>query len=111
MAKVTGPLYSVSASGTVGKAFTFGQWKGRQWVRSWFKPANPNTSAQQVVRARMTAAVPSYKSEDQTVKDFWDSEATGQTMSGFNLYVKKFCEFMRDNSETEPTVTDTNPMG
>ena len=28
MAKVTGPLFSVSASGTVGKAFTFGIWKG-----------------------------------------------------------------------------------
>lgn len=110
MAKVTGPLYSVSASGTVAKSFTFGVWKGIQWVRGWVKGANPNTSDQQIVRARVTAAVGSWHDEDGAVKSFWDDEAASLAMSGYNLYVKRYVEYMRDNAEAEPANTDVNPM-
>ena len=46
MAKVTGPLMSMSASGTVGKAIVFSIWKGNAYVRRWLKPANPETESQ-----------------------------------------------------------------
>ena len=110
MAKVTGPLYSVSATGTIGSAFTFGNWKGTQWVRSWFKPANPNTANQQKVRARVRLAIASYKTELTAVKLFWDTEAMGMGISGVNLYVRQYALFMKNNVEAEPTNTDVNPM-
>lgn len=46
MAKVSGPLYSMSASGTIAKAMTYFGWKGVNVVRQWLKPANPMSSNQ-----------------------------------------------------------------
>lgn len=43
MARVTGPLMSMEASGTIGKSLTFANWVGRQYVRRWTRPSNPQT--------------------------------------------------------------------
>lgn len=50
MAKATGPLFSLEASGTVGKTITYSRWKGRPYVRVRVIPLNPYDSDQ--VRAR-----------------------------------------------------------
>lgn len=50
MAKVTGPLFSVSASGKIADAIVFFAWKGRHVVRQWLKPANPQTQDQGDIR-------------------------------------------------------------
>ena len=46
MAKVTGPLYSISASGKIADAMVYFGWKGVNVVRGWVKPANPQVAAQ-----------------------------------------------------------------
>lgn len=46
MAKVTGPLMSMSASGKIADAIVFFTWKGRNVVRQWLKPSNPEASDQ-----------------------------------------------------------------
>lgn len=46
MARVTGPLMSMEASGTIGKTLTFANWVGRQYVRRWTRPSNPQTADQ-----------------------------------------------------------------
>jgi len=46
MAKVTGPLFSVSATGKIANAIVFFPWKGRHVVRQWLKPANPKSASQ-----------------------------------------------------------------
>jgi hypothetical protein len=46
MAKVTGPLYSMSASGKLADAMVYFGWKGVNVVRGWVKPANPMSAAQ-----------------------------------------------------------------
>jgi hypothetical protein len=43
MAKVTGPLMSVSASGKLADSIVFFGWKGINVVRQWLKPANPKS--------------------------------------------------------------------
>ncbi len=53
MAKVSGPLFSMEASGTYGGAVTFGKWKGRQYARQTVIPANPNSADQETVRNRL----------------------------------------------------------
>lgn len=50
MARVTGPLMSMEASGTIGKTLTFANWVGRQYVRRWTRPANPQTLDQMAQR-------------------------------------------------------------
>jgi len=56
MAKVTGPLMSLDASGTVGKTATFSKWKGRNYVRLRVTPMNRQTSNQQDARIYLGGA-------------------------------------------------------
>lgn len=55
MAKVTSPLMSLDASGSIAGALTFSKWKGRNYARQLVIPANPQTVGQQESRARMGA--------------------------------------------------------
>lgn len=55
MAKVTGPLMSLEASGTIGNALTFSRWVGRPYVRRYTVPANPQTLDQENHRNRFSA--------------------------------------------------------
>lgn len=55
MAKVSGPLFSVDASGGFASALVFGKWKGRNTVRQLVTPANPQSQDQQDSRNRVRA--------------------------------------------------------
>lgn len=46
MAKVTGPLYSMGASGKIGDAMVFFPWKGLNVVRQWVMPVNKESADQ-----------------------------------------------------------------
>ena len=92
MAKVTGPLFSLSASGQIAKTLVFMKWKGIADVRKYVIPANPNTAAQQAQRALITAALSAWHVTDWIAADLtaWNLLATtlGRVMSGFNAFVK-----------------------
>jgi hypothetical protein len=62
MAKVTGPLMSLDASGAFGGTLVFGKWKGRPTVRQLVTPSNPNTAFQIISRNyfRISAAVQTF---------------------------------------------------
>lgn len=53
MAKVTGPLMSMSASGKLADAIVFFSWKGTNVVRQWLKPSNPQSADQGDTRIAM----------------------------------------------------------
>jgi len=57
MAKLSGPLFSIRATGALAKTLVYFNWKGLKVVRSWVSPANPKTAAQTTQRGYMTAAV------------------------------------------------------
>ena len=46
MAKVSGPLFSLTASGTIAKAMVHFQHKGQGVVRQWITPKNPKSPDQ-----------------------------------------------------------------
>lgn len=50
MAKATGPLFSMDASGKFGGALVFGKWKGRNTIRQLVTPSNPQSANQEVAR-------------------------------------------------------------
>lgn len=54
MAKVDGPLMSMTATGTYGKTLTFSRRKGTNVVRQRVTPANPQTAGQMVARNRLS---------------------------------------------------------
>ena len=76
MAKVSGPLFSMEASGSYGGAIVFAKWKGRQYSRQLVIPSNPNSADQEEVRNRLrvTGAIQKWVNATALVE-------SGQTMT------------------------------
>ena len=89
MARVTGPLFSMSASGTVGKAITFSSWKGIPYVREYFIPSNPQSTNQTNLRGAWALVVAYWHTTNQGTKDTWNAFAAGTGKSGFNVFVER----------------------
>jgi len=87
MARVTGALFSMDASGQIGKALVFAKWKGRQYCREYVIPENPNTTKQDNVREAFLLLVAEYQGEAAPYKLEWDTYAKPFAMSGFNKYM------------------------
>jgi hypothetical protein len=56
MAKLTGPLFSLDASGKYGGAIVFSKWKGRNYARQLVTPANPQSADQETARNAVRVA-------------------------------------------------------
>ncbi len=93
MAKTTGPLFSMDASGKFGGALVFTKWKGRPVVRQLVVPSNPRTLTQNSARndVRITAEMQKFvnrtarKMAGQTFTDkirLRDDAPAGQAWNG-----------------------------
>lgn len=97
MAKVTGPLLSLDASGTIASTMTFSRWKGINYVRQRVIPTYSNTDEQMAVRDIVSDASIAWKELDTVgavvinaaYKLAYDVAASGTAMSGFNLFIKE----------------------
>jgi len=106
MVKVRGPMFSVTASGTVGDAIEFMTWKGSAfrkeyeragmaYVRGRVLPLVPKTTAVVAIRRTLGSGVSTYQDSAQVAPEYkqsWDSVASGTGMSGFNRYLQAFIE-------------------
>jgi len=61
MAKVTGPLFSTTARGQIGKSLIYSSWHGIKYVKKYAVPTNPNTPAQQAVRQKFLELISRWK--------------------------------------------------
>jgi hypothetical protein len=91
MAEVDAPLFSFNARGSLGKALVYFGWKGMNVVRSYVKPANPQTDDQQTQRGLFTDAVDDYHTVALDADDLeaWKRYAgvKEKPQSGFNAFV------------------------
>jgi len=87
MARVTGPLHSDDASGTLNGSMTFSKWKGRSYVRTTITPHNPQTAKQVGVRAMMRFLAQAWKSIAPTPQASWAALGTSRMISAFNAFV------------------------
>ena len=69
MAKVTGPLMSLDASGTVGNTAVFSKWKGRNYVRLRVIPKNMRSADQQLTRGYLGVIAKAAKAVLTAAKD------------------------------------------
>lgn len=97
MAKVTGPLMSLTASGKLGKSIVFMTWRGIQDVRKWLKPANPRTDAQMDVREDFSNAVTKYHSLTGTDMEALRLKCQSKPYSGFNLWIGWIRRLLKQN--------------
>lgn len=96
MAKVTGPLFSLTASGQIAKSLVYMKWKGILDVRKYVIPANPKSTLQIAQRAIFHAAIDLWHATlwNNADKTAWNLFATIQdgVMSGFNTMVKRYTD-------------------
>ncbi|MBA7715938.1 hypothetical protein ES703_124997 [subsurface metagenome] len=104
MAKVTGPFLSIDASGTVYNVLTASIWKGRNYMRGFFRPTNPKTADQKIVRLTLAAAVSAWQALYTATQDLWNIAARDvyPPISGFNYYVMQY--ILTDGPPTIPPV-------
>lgn len=89
MAKWTSPLFS-DIRNKLGNNVIFSMWKGRPYMRSYVKPANPQTAAQTANRLHHSALVEMYQNNVKGTpahKTAWNVEALSALISGFNRFV------------------------
>ena len=87
MARVTGPLMSFDASGTVAGAIVFAKWRGRNYVRRHAVPSNPRTPGQIAARAIIAFLGKLWDSLGDEPKASWEEGAESLKISPFNQYI------------------------
>lgn len=102
MVRLIGPMMSGQARGKFGSALIFKMLHGRAIATRYFRPRNPNTPAQKLVRKRVQKAVFRWQDATQETKTLWRTYAKQFRTTGYNAYVSAFVIYMRDHAEAEP---------
>ncbi len=63
---------------------------GKQHVRMYTKPSNPNTPAQRERRGTFRDAVHAWQALPDTEKERWKAKAASRKRTGYNLFVSRF---------------------
>ena len=87
---------SIDASGTFADTLTASKWKGINYIRQRVIPTSRNTTLQAAIRSLITDSSQAWKLGstvgsvhlDTTYKTAYNTAASGQAMSGFDLYIK-----------------------
>ena len=90
MAKWKSPIFS-DIRNKLGENVVFSMWKGRQYMRSYTKPANPKTLAQTANRLHMKALVSYWQTNIATYAGMvkkWNAAGLTDLISGFNRFIK-----------------------
>jgi len=100
MARLTGPLLSLDASGSIFGTVVYSKWKGLNYARLSVKPYNPKSDYQTGVRESMTWGVlyftkGAYVAAAQ--KTWWNTYAEGTNQSGFNRFINRFIALNYDS--------------
>ena len=88
MGKLTGPLFSLTASGTIGEALTYATWKGVQYVRTRVIPSNPQSAAQVAVRDAFESLSNLWNTMSALGRTPWTSYAGGKPLTDRNAHVQ-----------------------
>lgn len=111
MVKVYGPMMSLDASGTLGKAVTFSKWKGRNYVRERVIPANPKSGGQVGRRAMFKFLSQEWHDLLGSAKATWQDLADQLIALKFNAYIsanmKRWHNFIGPSQRADPTETNT----
>ncbi|HOO73176.1 MAG TPA: HMG-box domain-containing protein [Spirochaetota bacterium] len=95
MATVTLNPVLTSISGTTGRLVFYTR-NDKTIVRTWVRPANPNTPAQKANRERFRQAMSSWKALSDDEKKAYNLMAKKQGMAGHNLYISRW---MKDRAQ------------
>ena len=104
MAKVGGPLYSMTASGKIANAMVHFKWKGLAVVRQWIKPSNLKSEDQGDVRQILGGLGRATKAAKANSLFRDDARVAAGTL---NTWVSKFVQYIRQNVMVDATAFES----
>lgn len=104
MARLTAPLFSLGASGTIADALTFASWKGVDYVRTRVIPANPNTANQQEVRGVFSTLSEMWKRMPAIARAPWQAAVRGSPLTDRNRHVQANAAALKGQSDLNALV-------
>jgi len=111
MAVVTGPLMSLTASGTIAKTITYGDWKGIKYARTRVIPANPQSTEQSKTREVFSYLNDLYKFFPAIAREPWIAAVSGIPMTAQNLIASKNISVLRDALDLNDLVLSPGARG
>lgn len=115
MAKVSGPLLSLSAAGKFANTLVAAVWKGIPYMRQYVIPANPRTTDQVAHRNLFTAAVDFWQTLKAVaiMKTAWALEAlvSPDTQSGFNCFIQNNLQITKEDPDASFVTTFADSAG
>ncbi len=112
MVKVAGPAFSLDASGKLGGALVFSKWKGRNYIRSLVKPANPKSGGQVGMRSMFKFLSQEWSGLTDAEKATWEDRASALVASPFNGFMSYNQRRWRDftgPSQEDPAAEISTP--
>lgn len=111
MAKVTGPLLSFTASGSIAKSQVYARWRGVQYARQRVIPSNPNSSEQQLTRNAFKWLQAVWKFAVAELSAPWTAAASGRPLTNRNLWTKQNLALIRDAGDITAIVMSPGANG
>jgi hypothetical protein len=99
MAITTAPLFSLGASGSIGKSIVYSSWKGLTYARQHVVPANPKTTAQTTVRHCFEWVHDAYKFLDAVVQESWIEYCKGKPLTPMNAWTQANLPALRGQTD------------
>lgn len=90
MAKVTGPLLSLKAQGTLGKTLTYFAHKGQQRIRKYLKHKITHTTAQLRIRNLNKSAVVEWKNIDSAEQIRFRQAVWTPHFHGYHYFMSEY---------------------
>jgi len=104
MGRLSGPLFSLSASGSLAKTLVYARWKGVNYVRRHVIPANPNTLNQQEVRGVFATLAAMWKRMPQLARDPFVYAVRGLPLTPRNKHVQLNVAALQGDSDMDDLV-------
>ena len=107
MGRVKAPLFSLGASGTLGGAIVFSNWKGRDYARRHAIPSNPQSGLQTGVRTVFGWLAQDYANLSAGDISDWEDLAAGDNITALNAQIRDGVARARRNLGWRENTTDT----
>lgn len=111
MARTTGPLFSISAKGTIANALTYQTSKGINTTRQRPVPANPKTFQQILARAGIKITNKIWRTLTSNQKAYWKPLGELTQITGFNAFTAQNINRRTQNLFTIGGDPDDFPSG
>lgn len=104
MARLNGPLFSLGASGQIGNALVYADWKGIPYARRYVIPENPNTADQQEVRGVFKTLTEMWKRMPQLARDPFQAFVRGMALTDRNAHIQASALALKDQANLNALV-------